>query len=437
MIEQFNCHNRRKRQIRRSNNNFFLYAISVAALSCCVIIIFICFFGFFGTVDNDANDSIAIRDDNDHRKLSLDQFADPKSVTLRTDATFTLNPIDEQSRQNCQIVYIMGVEGATHHGFLPILENLAKSRVDPTTGLPLYDVTIDSRPLKAGILGWYRSMIFRSWKLRAEGSNDKWSIPELNDPNLVKRVVQEMCPPPLVTETTDEIQQQNSRKHVIIEWASFPSGQANDRRSYRIHRQTDWSTMTPHEIAQNDMALQHPFNLTDFYLAYSPLVDIKFVVLHRPFLDTITSHHSWDGGAEGHSNVIRGYMLLLRDFLDRYPYDLINTQLKSYMMVCVERITKKYYETEEELEIGRQRMLHQLATFLGWPTTTTDENENIGEEEGVICKDCFKRWRESTKTPLLMLGQTKVDMLLEHQKLLEGIWPPPGEEGVVEQQCSI
>ena len=45
---------------------------------------------------------------------------DPKSVPIRSDS-----PI-ENNRNNRQIVYIMGVEGATHHGFILIIEALAQ-----------------------------------------------------------------------------------------------------------------------------------------------------------------------------------------------------------------------------------------------------------------------------------------------------------------------
>lgn len=80
--------------------------------------------------------------DQSHRQLTsvnLARFVDPKSVAVRSDAPRAaqavtadgipreqFTPVDHNSRKNCQIIYIMGVEGATHHGFIPIIEALAK-----------------------------------------------------------------------------------------------------------------------------------------------------------------------------------------------------------------------------------------------------------------------------------------------------------------------
>lgn len=116
--------------------------------------------------------------DQSHRQLiaSLAQFTDPKSVSLRSDAPLEARaqrevedsiprtadgapreqfaPIDHESRKNCQIIYITGVEGATHHGFIPIIEALAKAQVDPETGLG-YHVDAEPESLKAGLFGWF------------------------------------------------------------------------------------------------------------------------------------------------------------------------------------------------------------------------------------------------------------------------------------------
>lgn len=310
-------------------------------------------------------------------------------------------PIDHQSRSNCQIIYILGVEGATHHGFLPIIENLAKSQIDPTTNTP-YVVDPEPRALKAGLFGWYYKSRIKKWGFQRTTSMD--------DPNFVQKVVSESCPP------------NDGKKHVLIEWASFPSGQQDDKRSYRVRRQHDWLSMTPEEIANTDEALAHPLALNAFYKAYSPYVDIKFVVLHRPFLETIASHHDWDGGAPTHSNIIRGFMLVVRRFLDMHVYDLV-TGRKLWNLVCVERIMAKNYENAHDVNVARANVLANLADFLGWPN---------GE-----CDHCFDTWHESTKDPVKVLGEENVKVMKGHMKWLEGVWPPPGEVGVVEQQCGI
>jgi len=331
-----------------------------------------------------------------HRRLfSVEpfQFADPKSVTIRSDS-----PI-ENNRNNCQIVYIMGVEGATHHGFSPIIEALAQQQIDPESGLK-YIVDSNNSPLKAGLFGWFHARV-RAWGFL--------SPPELGDPAFVRRVVKEICP-------------NDGKKHVLIEWTSFPSGHEDDKRTYRVHRQHEWLSMTPEEIADSDEALRQPANMTAFIEAYSPYVDIKFMVLSRPFLETIASHKRFDGGPEIHSNVIRGFLLILRRFLDAHPFDLVNGS-RLWTLVCVERVMAKHYENAEDVKVARRNILFNLADFLGWPE---------GE-----CPHCFDTWRDSRKDPLKVLSPHFVDILEDHKKLLDGLWPPPGEEGVVEQQCGL
>lgn len=329
--------------------------------------------------------------------VNVAQFTDPKSVSTRIIPHFT--PIDHQSRKNCQIVYILGVEGATHHGFIPILQKLASHQSDPDSGLQ-YRVNVNPRSLKGGLFGWYKSNIKRL------GFR---TTPEMDDPAFVKAIVKDSCP-------------DDGKKHVLIEWASFPSGHEDDPRSYRVHRQHEWLEMSPEEIANSDEALQHPTNMNAFYQAYSPYVDIKFVVLHRPFLETVASHRDWDGGPEVHSNILRGFMLMLRRFLDTHQWDLVSGS-RLWSLVCVERIMAKNYESDDEVVDARGRVISNLADFMGWPD---------GD-----CPHCFDSWKESSKDPVTTLGENNMPMLTEHMEWLEGVWPPPGEEGVAEQQCGI
>ena len=373
-----------------------------------------------------------------HRRqlMSLVQYADPKTVTLKSDAPRRKKksrdetndnrrdevghrieergeiaplltavqreqfiPVDYESRKNCQIIYITGVEGATHHGFIPIVEALARNQIDPESGLE-YIVDVEPKSLKAGLFGWKQGRI-RKWGFA--------EIPAIDDPAFVQRVVSESCP-------------NDGRKHVLIEWASFPSGQEDDPRNYRVPRNHEWLTMTPEEIANTEEALNHPTNMNAFYQSYSPYIDIKFIVLHRPFLETIASHRDWDGGPLTHSNIIRGFMLMLRRFLDTHLYDLVSGR-KLWCLVCVERIMAKNYETKRDVIVARRHVLSYLTAFLDWPS---------GD-----CSHCFDNWRESTKDPLVVLGEENVAPLMEHMKELEGVWPPPGELGIAEQQCGI
>ena len=320
---------------------------------------------------------------------SVGQFSDPKTVEIRIPGSQPIAVDDAaKSRKNCQVVYIMGVEGATHHGVTPIIEALAKQQFDPESG---HQYWVDSKPiyLKDGLFGW-TTYIYKKWGFPVR--------PEIDDPDFVKRVVEKSCPA-------------DGRKHVLIEWASFPSGEEDDPR-YRVQRHHDWQSMSPDEIADDYRALQQPLNVTAFVQAYSPYVDIKFVVIHRPFLETIASHYKWDGGAVTHSNVIHGFLLILRRFLDAHPLDLA-TGGPLWTLLCLERIMSKNYEHEEDVEVARRNILSHLADFLGWPVKE--------------CKTCFNQWHESTKNPYEKLGKD-VDAVLEHAKQLEGVWPPPGGE---------
>ena len=336
--------------------------------------------------------------------FSLSDFTDPKSVTLRSDAPHESTKQGFQhptsSRNNCQIIYITGVEGATHHGFIPIIETLAKNQIDAQTGLA-YKVDASPSPLKAGLFGWFKTKyVQRKW-----GFMD---TPNVDDPALVQSVVKESCP-------------DDGHKHVLIEWASFPSGHEDDRRSYRFHRQHNWLTMTPEEIANNPEALEHPTDMNAFVKAYSPYVDIKFIVLHRPFLETIASHPSWDGGPIIHSNIIRGFMLILRRFLDQHLYDVVSGQ-RIWSLVCVANIMAKNYNNEHDVTVARRHVVSYLVKFLGW--------------ENGDCDHCWDTWHESNKDPEAVLGKN-YETLREHMTILEGVWPPPGEPGIVEQQCGI
>lgn len=60
-----------------------------------------------------------------------------------------------------------------------------------------------------------------------------------------------------------------SRRRVILEDLSFPSGTVDDPRTYRIHRQRWWYGSAMEQIAMSETAMNHPTNLHAFYEAYS------------------------------------------------------------------------------------------------------------------------------------------------------------------------
>lgn len=298
--------------------------------------------------------------------------------------------ISEERKKNCQIIYVLGVEGATHHGFAPILEYLAKSQID-SAGIP-YDVVMSSPALKFGLFGWYKS----------HGNRLGFSeTPPIDDPELVRKVIADICP-------------LDGRKHIIVEDNSFPCGQEDDLRSYRVHRDHNWLSMSPEEIANSETGKNQPTNLYDFYKAYNTYADVKFLVLHRPYLETIASHASWDEGPIIHSNIIRGFMIMLRRFLDSHVIDP-KTGNQLWLLICVEKHFAKFYNYDDSAVLeGRRKMISDVAQFLSWPITE--------------CNHCFDSWHESTKDYAVTLGQKNLQILSEHMKSLDGIWPPNGKQ---------
>jgi hypothetical protein len=299
-------------------------------------------------------------------------------------------------RSHCQIIYILGVEGSIHHGFTPVLHSLALKQTDPNNAI---DVQLQPNALRAALFGRFREKR------------------PLNDQSLVHDTLRKLCP-------------NDGVKHIVIEDSSFPCGQEGDPRGYRYPRQHAWLNMTMAEIASSEIAMEHPVNLFKFVQLYRDYADIKFIVLHRPFLETIASHMDWDESIQRHSNVIRGFMLILRRFLDAHAVD--SNGEKYWTIVCVERLMSQYYrlQSEQGREVidhdawnkARRNIVFYLTDFLGW-----------SQRE---CTDCFNSWRDSSKSKIKTIKDDELMPLLDHMKEVEGIWPPMLGNGLKEQQCS-
>jgi len=337
------------------------------------------------------------------RLLSLSQLTDPKSVSRRSDAaddaenlyaydmlrsgnaigTYNGGALSA-ARENCQFVFVIGVEGTIHHGFAPILHKMAVLQVGRETALSNVEDKANRQ--------------FATFKRAIFSANGRPTNEE------VANTMGKLCP-------------NDGRKHIYLDGKSWPSGLGN--------RDPKWKDMTPLEISVTETARNEPMNLYDVVDAYSPYADIKFVVLHRPYLATVASHKKWDGGAMGHSNVLRGHMLLLREFLDTHMYDRASGA-RLWTVLCTEQIMSKNYETEEEAAEARGLAIRHLAYFLGW-------------KNALDCPDCFDGWRESTKDPLKALGTNTVQALFDHMKSLVGVWPPIDETMTAEQveQCRL
>jgi len=313
---------------------------------------------------------------------------------------------EQLAKDNCQIIYILGVEGAIHHGFTPILEKLAKSQQDPTTG-KAYEVTYAPKVLRSALFGLYQEKR------------------DMDDPTLIAKVFRELCP------ETD-----GKTKRVIIEDSSFPSGAMDDPRSYRIRRQASWMTSTMEEVANDEFAINHPVNLRKFYEVYSQHANIQFILLNRPFVETMASHaNDWGEEVVGRSNMIRGFMLILRRFLEQLRQEEENNtsggtrgsrkKKELSTIVCADKIMSKNYESMYETTMARQHVLDYLTEFLGWPSSR--------------CPECYNTWKESKKDPAEVLGEKNLGLMLNDMKELKGMWPPLDVvgSGLPEQQCSL
>lgn len=330
--------------------------------------------------EGEGNDSSAMGMADPTPMLTNTALAPSSQLPDDGDAAPDIDVMLTSNRMNCQIVFALGVEGAIHHGFEPILTELANSQgADPEYGAPYIIPSPESRLKKD-----FRRAVFNS----------------LDGASKVEEIIKRICPA-------------DGRKRIYLENKSFPCGLKN--------RDESWYHMTPEEIAYSESALNSPTNLYDFYEAYSPYADIQFVVLHRPYLETIASHKRWDGGAETHSIVIQGIMLMLRQFLDTHMVDA-QTGGRLWTVLCTDHLMSNNYENEQDLLMARQNVISHLASFLKWPN---------GE-----CEHCFDDWRESTKNPVTALGKKNAAIVMEHAKHLEGVWPPY-DDSQPGQQCRI
>ena len=155
-------------------------------------------------------------------------------------------PISQQpftDRSNCQIVYVLGVEGSIHHGFTPILETLAKQQKDPTTG-KRYTVSYPNGRLRRALFGMHGEE-------RA-----------LDDTMMIRHSFRKICP-------------NDGKKHVIIEDASLPCGHGEDvedskgKKSFRgFARQDWWAKSDMYTIAKDNSAVNVSRELSLLFIVH-------------------------------------------------------------------------------------------------------------------------------------------------------------------------
>ena len=324
---------------------------------------------------------------------TLSNFHDPSTIRYKKidDEIENVATQVQQQRSRCKIVFILGVEGTMHHGISPVLVQLANQQIDPLTG-SRYHVQFESKFLRYGLFGW------PGWVGKKFNYKE---LPQMNDHILVQKVLSAICP-------------NNGKTHVIIEGASFPSGDDTGKTKLRVKRHKEWQNMSPEEISVSPAALNHPLNLEQFYNAYSSHAEIKFIVLHRPHLEVVGSHPDFDSGPIAHSRVLQGFLLILKRFLESHRHDVSGERLWS--VFHVERLSARFYGpinnrmNHKSAFDARRQLIRDMAIFLGWPQTE--------------CEHCFNTWKDSTKDYEKMFPADELQELQRHAADVQTIWPP-------------
>lgn len=221
------------------------------------------------------------------------------------------NKSSGRRRPSCQIVYVVGAEGAAHHGFLPVLRTLAEAQ--PNTAVEVWNGAV--RRIMMAV-----------------------RFPRLARLFLLKRTLRRHCPP--------------DRHTVFLEELSYPCGKDFRKRWHRNE--------TASEVAASLERRPHPVDLLRFPRTFAPYADVKFLVLHRNFVHTVISHGGWDGGPRPHAEIIAGQML--------YLGQVMGATATPWTLVCVDRLTDATVKRENDTSI-RPRLLRHLAEVLEWPVS--------------------------------------------------------------------
>ncbi|KAL7550441.1 hypothetical protein ACHAWF_013674 [Thalassiosira exigua] len=326
--------------------------------------------------DTDADDSSPL--------LRHESHPDPGPQSRRQLlSTRTGSPDEIVRRENCQIVYVLGVEGAGHQRITPILKKLIERQSESQTGSRyVYHEARDSLVQKA---------VFGHMARRSA----------VSDLELVNELLRSICP-------------NDGARHVLLLDTSFPSKSVDRGSYYRVGRQKQWTDMGVTEIAESETALNHPVNLRQFYKAYSPHADVRFVALSQPLMVSIAEHPKLDGGPEQHTAVMSGYLLLLRQFLDWLGR---TAGKKNWTLLCMEELSEQFHHGNMAKVVSSHTdMVRNIAHFLGWPV-----DQCVGclpdLEAKVVYNSTRKLEGEDIRLPLELINMKK--------EVLKGIWPPP------------
>jgi len=266
-----------------------------------------------------------------------------------------------------ELLYLVGVEGSSHHGVHDILSRLGADRCrehnypDVKGARRMFWLSNSTKCLHAEqaqnertcplvVGGEIAKNIFGSFG----GRSDIRSSPIVYNSSAVlsiARDLQEVSPHKL--------------NFLTIQGWSFPSGLGKSKRN------PPW-----------------PISISKLFDTLSPEMTVRFIVLQRPFAKCVFSHRWWDGGLVAHALKLAEYLKYFGEVLNSIPRE----QWRILPVECL-------YKNKET----REKILQRLMEYLDW------------RPDGKIeCCGCLDGWRESREHNIKKEDRRKV-ALIEHE----------------------
>lgn len=243
---------------------------------------------------------------------------------------------NKSKHPKCQLIYVVAIEGSSHHGFLPVLERFVTEQVNE------HGNSFNLYSNKRTVL---QVMNFTDLKVRKF-----WGYTGEESPEQRKEVMKTICP-------------SDGSNNVIICDKSFPAFMEYRKKLVN---------MTAAEIAAHLKLNPNPISLIDLPQLFEPFADVHYILLHRQWLNTVASHPYFDGGFAEHGRVISGYQQYLGDLFSNN--DVVKAVPTS--VVCSDLMDQKEYQ---------EQVLEELATQFQWKKNA--------------CSNCFDTWKASKKNP--------------------------------------
>jgi len=216
-----------------------------------------------------------------------------------------------EKRRRLQVVYIAGVEGTGHHGFMPLL---------------LYPAV---REYGGGVLAWWRSL--REVLLKCPPSERRAKL------NMLLEAMQTNC---------------QDEPRILFEWCSYPFGEE--------HRERWADGVADTDALARELRSGNPGNsvdLREFVDIFSEFADVKVLVLHRGLISASWSHKEWDQGLLKHARILALFMEYLTGVLGGLDPDM-------WRWVAYEDVCNAHLQGEHAAVAAA------LSAFLGLPAAT-------------------------------------------------------------------